>query len=196
MRTLKCVVVGDGAIPIKELLTVYTTGKQPIEGYIPVNLDGFSADLSVDGQRIHLQLWDVAGQEDYKKLRPLTYPQTDVFVICFSFTSPTSLENVRNMWVPELDEHCPGRPRILVGLCLEMRETVAADPDAWKRKGMEAVPSSKAESVKTQIGATAYIECSVTMETNVKKVFEEAVRAALAAQPQAATSEGGCCEVA
>jgi small GTP-binding protein len=49
----------------------------------------------VDGKTISLGLWDTAGQEDYDRLRPLSYPQTDVFLICFSVVSPPSFENVR-----------------------------------------------------------------------------------------------------
>lgn len=35
------------------------------------------------------------GQEDYDRLRPLSYPQTDVFLVCFSVVSPSSFENVK-----------------------------------------------------------------------------------------------------
>lgn len=42
-----------------------------------------------------LGLFDTAGQEDYDRLRPLSYPQTDVFLICFSVNSPASFENVK-----------------------------------------------------------------------------------------------------
>jgi Ras-related C3 botulinum toxin substrate 1 len=50
----------------------------------------------VDGKTISLGLWDTAGQEDYDRLRPLSYPQTDVFLVCFSLVSPPSFENVRS----------------------------------------------------------------------------------------------------
>ena len=55
--------------------------------------DNYSANVMVDGKTFSLGLWDSAGKEDYD--RPLLYPQTDVFLICFSLVSPPSYENVR-----------------------------------------------------------------------------------------------------
>lgn len=59
----------------------------------------------VDGKTISLGLWDTAGQEDYDRLRPLSYPQTDVFLICFSLVSPPSYENVRTKVCPHVKFH-------------------------------------------------------------------------------------------
>jgi Ras-related C3 botulinum toxin substrate 1 len=93
----------------------------------------------VDGKAISLGLWDT----DYDRLRPLSYPQTDVFLICFSVVSPTSYENARTkvssrldsvgnrpdvtsrQWYPELSHHAPSTPVLLVGTKLDLREDQA-----------------------------------------------------------------------
>lgn len=129
----------------------------------------------VDGRPISLGLWDTAGQEDYDRLRPLSYPQTDVFLICFSIVSPPSFDNVKAKWFPEIEHHAPGVPIILVGTKLDLRED-RATAEALRAKKMEPVSYEQALAVAKEIRAHKYLECSALTQRNLKSVFDEAIR--------------------
>lgn len=140
----------------------------------------------VDGKPISLGLWDTAGQEDYDRLRPLSYPQTDVFLICFSIVSPPSFDNVKAKWFPEIEHHAPSVPIILVGTKLDLRED-RGTIEALRSKRMEAVSYEQALQVSREIRAHKYLECSALTQRNLKSVFDEAIR--YAAWPRFHTSQ-------
>ncbi|CAG9772622.1 unnamed protein product [Ceutorhynchus assimilis] len=125
MESIKCVVVGDGAVGKTCMLFSYSSNSFPLdEGAI---FDNYLADVRVDGIPIILNLWDTAGQEDCDGLRPLSYPKTDVFLICFSLVRATSYDNVRTKWFTEVKNHCPNTPIILVGTQQDLRENRRPD---------------------------------------------------------------------
>lgn len=188
MQNIKCVVVGDGAVGKTCLLISYTTNAFPGE-YIPTVFDNYSANVMVDGKPINLGLWDTAGQEDYDRLRPLSYPQTDVFLICFSVISQASAGNVVSKWFKEINNHCPGTPIVLVGTKADLRE----DPQTkaqLEQKGVKMVTALKADEISKEIGACNYVECSALTQNGLKTVFDEAIRAALA--PKKPNKTGTC----
>jgi small GTP-binding protein len=119
MQTIKCVVVGDGAVGKTCLLISYTTNKFPSE-YVPTVFDNYAVTVIIGDEPYTLGLFDTAGQEDYDRLRPLSYPQTDVFLICFNVTSPPSFENVKEKWFPEVRHHCPATSCIIVGTMVRL----------------------------------------------------------------------------
>merc|ERR1711964_27331 len=134
--------------------------------------------MGVDGKPINLGLWDTAGQEDYDRLRPLSYPQTDVFLVCFSIISQASFENVRTKWVPEITHHAPNVPIILVGTKSDLRsdhETI----QNLQAKGAMMVQNNQAQQLAQEIGAVKYLECSALTQEGLKQVFDESIRAAL-----------------
>ena len=137
--------------------------------------DNYSASVMVDGKPISLGLWDTAGQEDYDRLRPLSYPQTDVFLICFSIVSPPSFDNVKAKWFPEIEHHAPNVPIILVGTKLDLRED-RATLEALRQKRMDAVSYEQALAISKEIRAHKYLECSALTQRNLKSVFDEAIR--------------------
>ena len=58
------------------LLITYSTDRFPGDEYIPTIFDNYIANVLINGKAYELNLWDTAGQEEYDKLRPISYPQT------------------------------------------------------------------------------------------------------------------------
>ncbi|KAG7532525.1 P-loop containing nucleoside triphosphate hydrolase [Arabidopsis thaliana x Arabidopsis arenosa] len=156
-RFIKCVTVGDGAV-----------GK--------TFFDNFSANVVVDGSTVNLGLWDTAGQEDYNRLRPLSYRGADVFLLAFSLISKASYENIHKKWLPELKHYAPSIPIVLVGTKLDLRDDKQFLKD---HPGAVSITTAQGEELRKMIGAVRYLECSSKTQQNVKAVFDTAIRVAL-----------------
>jgi Ras family protein A len=173
----KLVIVGDGACGKTCLLIVFSKGMFP-EVYVPTVFENYVADVDVDGKRVELALWDTAGQEDYDRLRPLSYPDSHVILICFAIDSPDSLDNVQEKWISEVLHFCNGLPIILVGCKKDLRYDQRTIQELSKTS-QKPVTEQEGQAVATKIGAKHYMECSSRTGEGVREVFQVATRAAL-----------------
>ncbi|KAF3932313.1 hypothetical protein ABW19_dt0207291 [Dactylella cylindrospora] len=185
----KLVVVGDGGCGKTCLLISYSQGYFP-EKYVPTVFENYIAHTTYKptGQPIELALWDTAGQEDYDRLRPLSYPETDVVFVCFAVDCPTSFENVMEKWYPEVVHFCPATPLILVGLKSDLRHNPNA-VDLLRTQGLTPVPEDDALETASRIGAL-YRECSSKTMHGVHELFELAVNTAVGKDISYQTSPG------
>lgn len=122
--------------------------------------------------------WDTAGQEDYDKLRPLSYPGTHVFILCYSVINQSSYDNVTAKWYPEIKKNCPDTPIILCGTKIDLKN----DPGFMKsleQKGQKALTFSQGEELAKKISAIKYCECSAKTREGLKEVFDEAILSVL-----------------
>ncbi|XDB55481.1 hypothetical protein AB1E18_008944 [Capra hircus] len=189
----KLVVVGDGACGKTCLLIVFSKDEFP-EVYVPTVFENYVADIEVDGKQVELALWDTAGQEDYDRLRPLSYPDTDVILMCFSVDSPDSLENIPEKWVPEVKHFCPNVPIILVANKKDLRSDEHVRTELARMK-QEPVRTDDGRAMAVRIQAYDYLECSAKTKEGVREVFETATRAAL--QKRYGSQNGciNCCKL-
>ncbi|KAH9244623.1 hypothetical protein BASA81_017955 [Batrachochytrium salamandrivorans] len=134
------------------LLISYTTNKFPSE-YVPTVFDNYAVTVMIGNEPYTLGLFDTAGQEDYDRLRPLSYPQTDVFLVCFSVVSPASLRTSRRS----------GSQRS--GITAQNRQ--------------KPITTDSGERMAKELQAVKYLECSALTQKGLKNVFDEAIIAAL-----------------
>ena len=155
------------------MLISYTENHFPTE-YVPTVFDNYEAQILVEGQEVKFSLWDTAGQEGDARIRTLSYPKTDIFLLCFSVVNPFSFENVKETWLPELRHHCPNTPIILVGTKIDLRE----DPKALEelsKNSQEPISTERAQKLAQEIKAVKYLECSALTRKGLKNVFDNAL---------------------
>lgn len=164
-----------------------------MKAYIPTVFENYVTQVQFDGKMVELALWDTAGQEEYDRLRPLSYPESDVILIVFSIDFPTSLANVQDkvcaslltplmfpdlwpntQWFPEVSHFCEGTPLILVGTKIDLRK----DEQTRRMLGAQGttpVTPEQGAAIAKEIGAK-YMECSAKTGQGVRDVFALALR--------------------
>ncbi|KAL3234419.1 GTP-binding protein RHO3 [Nakaseomyces bracarensis] len=184
----KIVILGDGACGKTSLLNVFTRGYFP-EVYEPTVFENYIHDIFVDNKHITLSLWDTAGQEEFDRLRSLSYSDTHTIMLCFSIDSRDSLENVKNKWVGEITDHCEGVNLVLVALKCDLRnnENNVITPNNIQNNrnnngNQNLITYEEGLAMAKQIGALRYLECSAKLNKGVNEAFTEAARVALTAK--------------
>ncbi|CAG2167219.1 unnamed protein product, partial [Oppiella nova] len=134
-----------------------------------------------------LALWDTAGQEDYERIRPLSYPDTDVVLICFSVDSRISFANTKLKWEPEINTYLPSVPIVLVGNKSDLISEKTPEINTYLPSVPIVLVGNKSDLISEKtvttdegwkmadtINAVAYLECSAKNLFGVKKVFDVA----------------------
>ncbi|KAG7194232.1 Rho GTPase [Scheffersomyces spartinae] len=194
----KIVILGDGACGKTSLLNVFTRGYFP-QVYEPTVFENYVHDIFIDQQQVQLSLWDTAGQEEFDRLRSLSYSDTHCIMLCFSIDSPDSLENVQTKWVGEIADHCEGVKLVLVALKCDLRndedeeittvtngEDESFNPYSQNSNARKLISYNEGLNVAKKIGALRYLECSAKKNRGVNEAFSEAARCALNARPKGA----------
>ncbi|XP_046547036.1 LOW QUALITY PROTEIN: cdc42 homolog [Haliotis rubra] len=177
MPTLKCVVIGDGAVGKTCMLYSYTTNTFPQE-YVPTVFDNYAVTVIIGGEPYTLGLFDTAGQEDYDRLRPLSYTNTDVFLLCFSVVSPSSYANIKEKWIPDIMHHSRNTPFLIVGTKVDLRDDLETINKLAKRKE-RPITAEQGKQLAKNVKAAQYVECSALTQRGLKNVFDEAILTAL-----------------
>ncbi|KAJ8281311.1 hypothetical protein GJAV_G00066070 [Gymnothorax javanicus] len=169
-NSVKCVLVGDSAVGKTALLVRFTSETFP-ECYKPTVYENTGVDVFMDGVQISLGLWDTAGNDTFRGIRPMSYQQADVVLLCYSVANHTSFASVRQKWLFEVREHLPEVPVLVVATQTDQREM-----GPYRAHCLSA---SEGKRLAQDIRAKGYLECSALSNRGVQQVFECAVRTAI-----------------
>eukprot|EP00092_Neocalanus_flemingeri_P059756 GFUD01071530.1.p1 GENE.GFUD01071530.1~~GFUD01071530.1.p1 ORF type:complete len:189 (-),score=38.00 GFUD01071530.1:228-794(-) len=173
---MKCLVLGDWSIGKTSLLMSYTNTTADGD-FIPTGSDNYTVQIMVDGSNVSLVLWDTDGSEEPDRLRPLSYPGTDVCLVCFSLVDPDSFGNIREKWYPEVKHYCPKVPTILVGTKLDLRDD-RNTIDKMREEELVPITYLQGLELAKEVDAQEYVECSARTRKGVENVFDKAIKVA------------------
>jgi small GTP-binding protein len=180
------VVVGDGAVGKTCLLVCFAKDKFP-EEYVPTVFENYVKNMNTASNGdMMMDLWDTAGQEDFDRLRPLSYPDTDIVLICYSLVNRRSFENVKEKWAPEIRHYLPNVPWFLVGTKVDLRDAGAVDEVSAK---VEPVTRAEGEGLAKDINAAYYLEVSAKTRIGLSELFNLAADTVLSARKGAAAAK-------
>ena len=123
----------------------------------PTVFENYVHDIFIDNVHVELSLWDTAGQEEFDRLRSLSYDDTHAIMLCFSVDSPDSLENVESKWVGEIAENCPGVKLVLVALKCDLRENKDQDDEESNEPKRPTIDYKQGLAVAEKIKALRYL---------------------------------------
>jgi Ras family protein A len=175
-ETRKVVIVGDGAVGKTCILSKKVEGEVP-SVYVPTIFENSVVDMLVDNKYVQVSLWDTAGQEEYNRLRPLSYPDTDIVFITYSIDNPDSLENISE-WYREIKHYCNYAEIVLVGNKLDLRNNKWVIQDLAKIH-KSPVTIEEGQRMARNIGACLFAEVSAINGTGIEELFEDAIRISL-----------------
>lgn len=176
MQAVKIVTIGDTGAGKTSMLIAYTTNSFPGE-YIPSVFDEYSANMMIDGRVFNVGLWDTNGSDEYDRLRPLSYAQTDFFLVLYSVASPATFERVASKWMPEIQHLSPGARAIIVGTKTDLREDeeVVQKVRAFYKRDMVSTQEGEEMAAKFTV---PHMEISSIQLKGLKDLFDAAIQLA------------------
>jgi small GTP-binding protein len=162
-KVAKVVVVGDTGVGKTSLLFTWRENAFP-KDYMPSNFDNYTTKVEFHTHSISVSLVDTNGCEAYGRLRPLYYPDTNLFLVCFSVDSSSSFRSVRSQWVAEVEKVVPGTKTMLVATKTDLRT-----------KSEAPITTQEGIALAKELKFDAYCECSaLTSPSQVRDVFNTA----------------------
>ena len=160
MCEIKVIVIGDTSVGKTCLLHTYTTNSFP-ETYLPTVFDNYTTPISIGGKTVQMNLWDTSGADDLDEMRPLSYPDTDCFMLCFSIADEESFDRIKTKWVDEVRQNCGvDDPKIvIVGTKSDYRQNQNAIA-LLEKQGKNIVKKEAIAQMAKEVGAAAWCECS------------------------------------
>lgn len=140
----KVIVAGDGGVGKTSLIRRFCEGKFEASRVMTIGVDFQTETVNIQGRRIRLSIWDIAGQDRFGSFRDMFYRGAKSAALVYDVTRPESFDNLA-VWHKDILKVSPGTPMILVANKIDLPDHKVSreDAEAWgKSLGMPFLETS------------------------------------------------------
>lgn len=182
-KSIKILLLGDPSVGKTSLKIRFESGEFPLQ-YIPTVFNSYADELVVENISFQILIFDTNGNEDYDRIRHLSYLGTDVALLCFSLVSRETFYHIKTKWIKEIRQYQPKSHCILVGLKSDLKRDFALNQDQLNSNGeasneikdLTPISTSEIEQMKDDINADYFFESSSLAGIKVTEIFETACK--------------------
>ncbi|CAL6006846.1 Rac/Rho-like_protein [Hexamita inflata] len=164
---IQIAVVGNSKVGKTRMLLIHQLFDYNSQ-YLPLCYESEEERALIDKQLIIYQLRDTANLHEFPTLKQLLFNSASVFVVCYAINDQSSLDDITNYWMPELEIYLETRPFILVGLKEDLRH-----------EGSKIVSEKDVQKVIDKFQPYSHILCSACTNLNINLLIDTAIRAAI-----------------
>ena len=157
----KYIIIGDGGVGKSNLLLRYAHGQFNPEYQVTIGVEFGIKDVDIGNNTFRIQIWDTAGQENFKSITRSYFKNSICAIICYDITKKESFDNVTS-WIEDCKTQCyKSVHMVLVGNKTDLNERRVVSTDEGKE-------------LADKLGISFY-ETSAKTGENVEKVFQDSL---------------------
>jgi len=156
---IKVIIIGEAGVGKTSLVKKFVSGRFTSDYRVSIGANLFVKELSLNSDTdVSIQIWDIAGQEKWVKMRHLYYRGAHGALIVGDLTRGKTFEQLKEFWNQDLKKYCGEIPKILVVNKVDM------DP---------IISNNDIEKLAQVINVKATIFTSAKNGQNVEKAFHQ-----------------------
>ena len=159
---LKYIIIGDSAVGKSNLLLRFAQNDFKYEYQLTIGVEFGAKNIEINKRRYRLQIWDTAGQENYRSITRAYYKNSVCAILVYDITNRDSFEHISN-WIEDCLSQSPKTVfMVLVGNKSDLNEQRKVSLE----EGQQMAKNNN----------MMFFETSAKSGANVDKIFEQSAK--------------------
>ncbi len=155
----KITILGDAAVGKTSLINQFIEGSFQDDYKPTLGANIVRKDVDLDGVKVRLIMWDLAGQEKYRVVRSMYFQGCEGALLVYDITRYNTLENIDSKWLRDFKKYVKKKGVfVLIGNKSDLEE-------------QRVVTIGRGKELAVKIKASDFIETSAKTRENIEEAF-------------------------